>query len=428
MIFLFFLYLKIQFSKNQIILQFERHWGSLPITKENLFENLYRNQLITKLNIGSLKQEIPLNIRLHSYTSFLISNEVNETNLIKYDNTKSSSFNLISKNPIKFSSLPFNLAYTFEDTFYLNNTICEKLPFILVSELSKYKNKYNVIEGGILGFQRINNNVKELDDYNFISLLYKNKLINFFGFSFKYTDNDKGELIIGKYPHEYDNNYKEKNFLKSKVQKLSDVNTWGFIFDVAFIGNNIIEENSKGDLNIESGFIIAIQKYYFYVLKIFFNDKIEEGKCFKEIFHIDEREFYFFSCDDNVDVSLISTLTLSLKEIEMNITFNESDLWYKFEGKKYYLILFQPYGNIWHLGKPFFKKYQVVFDQDKSVFGFYNLNYEKPSYFNKNWIIVFLLICITIILICYIINYFLKTPRRKRVNELIEDVDYTTTE
>jgi hypothetical protein len=90
MIFLLFLYIKIQLSKNQIILQFERHWGSLPITKENLFENLYRNQLITKLNIGSLKQEIPLNIRLHSYTSFLISNEVNEKNLIKYDNTKST--------------------------------------------------------------------------------------------------------------------------------------------------------------------------------------------------------------------------------------------------------------------------------------------------------------------------------------------------
>jgi hypothetical protein len=101
-------------------------------------------------------------------------------------------------------------------------------------------------------------------------------------------------------------------------------------------------------------------------------------------------------------------LTFSLKEIEMNFTFNESDLWYKFEGKKYYLILFQPYGNVWQLGKPFFQKYQVVFDQDKSVFGFYNLNYEKPSYFNKNWIIVFL-IYITIFLIWNIINYNLKS-------------------
>jgi len=426
MIFLLFLYIKIQLSKNQIILQFERHWGSLPITKENLFENLYRNQLIIKLKIGSSKQEIPLTIRLHSYTSFLISKEVNETNLIKYDNSKSTSFKFISKSPIKFNSLPFNFAYTFQDTFYLNNTKCEKLPFILVTELNKFKNKFNVIEGGILGFQRKNDNVKELDDYNFISLLYNNKLIKFFIFNFKYTDNDKGELIIGNYLHEYDKNYNEKNFLKTKVQKLSDTFTWGLIFDVAYTGDKVIEESSKGDFNIECGFIISIQKYYYYVINVFFSDKIKEGKCNKDINKIDDREFYFYSCDENVNVSIISNLTFSLKEIEMNFTFNENDLWYKFEGKKYYLIIFQTYGNIWHLGEPFFKKYQVVFDQDKTVFGFYNFNYVKPSNFNKNWFIVLFLFIIIVILILYIVNYFLKRPRKKRINELIEDVEYTT--
>ena len=38
----------------------------------------------------------------------------------------------------------------------------------------------------------------------------------------------------------------------------------------------IVKKIQKSDSNIESGFIIAIQKYYFYVLKIFFNDKIKE--------------------------------------------------------------------------------------------------------------------------------------------------------
>ena len=108
----------------------------------------------------------------------------------------------------------------------------------------------------------------------------------------------------------------------------------------------------------------------------------------------------------------------------MNFTFNENDLWYNFEGRKYFLVLFQNYGEVWYLGKPFFKKYQIVFDQDSSVFGFYNENIIKSSYYNYNWIIIIFLIIIILGLIGYIFNYFLKTPRRKRVNELLEEIDY----
>ena len=144
-------------------------------------------------------------------------------------------------------------------------------------------------------------------------------------------------------------------------------------------------------------------------------------------YKIDLREFFLFSCNDNVNTSFIS-LTFSLKEININFTLNENDLWYKFEEKKYFLVLFQQYGNVWYLGKPFFKKFQIIFDQDYSIFGFYNNNIKTSSNFDLNWIIVLFLFLITLILILYIINYLMKKPRKKRINELIEDVDYTRNE
>ncbi len=411
--------------KSQIIIQFEREWVSYPLTKENLFQNLYRNQLVIKLKIGSEKQEIPLNIRFREYESFIFGLEVNQTNLTKFNNEKSSSFHYITKTPIKYSFLPFEYAYTFSDTFYFNQSIFENFPFILVSKLSKfYSSNYNIFGGGIFGLKRRIYLSQGLEDFNIIKSLKKKNYIKSYAFTFKFNEENNGKLIIGGYPHQYDKNYKEKNFVKTKAQILSDDLTWAFIFDVTYSGNEIIEENCQGDLIIEYGFIVGNKKYYNYILDLFFNEKIKEGKCYKELNKIDQREYYFYSCDNNVNVSIIPELKFSLKEIEMNFTFNENDLWYNFEGRKYFLVLFQNYGEIWYLGKPFFKKYQIVFDQDSSVFGFYNENIIKPSYYNYNWIIIIFLIIIILGLIGYIFNYFLKTPRRKRVNELLEEIDY----
>ena len=50
----------------------------------------------------------------------------------------------------------------------------------------------------------------------------------------------------------------------------------------------------KSDSNIESGFIMAIQKYYFYVLKIFFNDKIKEENIIEIIIELMIENFTFF--------------------------------------------------------------------------------------------------------------------------------------
>ena len=53
-----------------------------------------------------------------------------------------------------------------------------------------------------------------------------------------------------------------------------------------------------------------------------------------------------------------------------------------FEGRKYFLIIFQEYGNYWILGKPFLRKYQFVMNYDSKTIGFYkfqNINYKNDT-------------------------------------------------
>ena len=137
-------------------------------------------------------------------------------------------------------------------------------------------------------------------------------------------------------------------------------------------------------------------------------------------------QLYLYSCDENVDSSIIPNLNFQIKEIETIFSLSESELWFKFEGKKYFLILFRNYGNSWILGEPFFKKYQLVINQDNSTFGYYNQDFKKPSSFltTLNWIIVIILFIVVLILIGFILKLILIKPKRKIANELIEDYNY----
>ena len=88
------------------------------------------------------------------------------------------------------------------------------------------------------------------------------------------------------------------------------------------------------------------------------------------------------------------------------MSFNYNDLFYEFEGKKYFLIVFKnDFLNLkWTFGKPFFKKYFGFFDKEKKIFGFYQ-NKIKPSKNNNNKILIRLLIIVIIIAI--ILAYFM---------------------
>ena len=55
--------------------------------------------------------------------------------------------------------------------------------------------------------------IKDFNNYNFINKLKRIGIINDYYFTIKYTDKNKGNIIFGDLPHNYNGNYKEKNYL-----------------------------------------------------------------------------------------------------------------------------------------------------------------------------------------------------------------------
>ena len=112
------------------------------------------------------------------------------------------------------------------------------------------------------------------------------------------------------------------------------------------------------------------------------------------------------------------------------------DLWIEINGYKYFMIIKTlDLENNWYFGKPFFKRYQLVFDYDNKIIGFYKYINEtgKENYEDKKDrpILVYILIIIGLVLIIIglvflLIKCYFILPRKKRANELSDDnYDYS---
>ena len=100
----------------------------------------------------------------------------------------------------------------------------------------------------------------------------------------------------------------------------------------------------------------------------------------------------------------------------------------------YYFVIYFPqisYNyNHFRLGKPFFKKYLITFNQDKKMIGYYKtIIKEKNINFNINkkyipWIITIISVIGMLIMGFYILYYRPFRLRKKRANELEDEYDY----
>ena len=85
----------------------------------------------------------------------------------------------------------------------------------------------------------------------------------------------------------------------------------------------------------------------------------------------------------------------------------------------------------WILGKPFMKKYSLIYDLDKKIIGTYKKNNDEGDKNHTNIALLIVLIILGIIVIGLVIFivYYLKKPRKGRAFELIDDNhDYFPTE
>ena len=398
-----------------IKIPFKRYFPE-KLTPENLMEQLNSNYISVNFSIGEPSQQIPFIFKMKANPIFVTKKDHPE-NIIKFDEKLSRTLN-ISRVYFQLDS-DINGGYQSFDTFDLGNNIkINQFSFILADKLSEKAKKIS----GEIGLCYDTYGGYKIYETNFLEQLKLRKLVDSFVFGFEYNNEDEGNFIVGNYLHEYDNNYIEEDFIYIKLGIDKTKINWEIEFkNVIVNGTNIQDFNEGIEFNIEYGFILGTRIYYEKIKHIYFD---LHNECKIQKFN----KYFYYICDNNVNLKDFPVLEFNFFENKYNMSFNYNDLFYEFEGKKYFLIIFKEdfFNFKWTFGKPFFKKYFSFFDKEKKIFGFYQ---HKKKPIKSNRLLIFLLIIA--IIISFILGYFmikyyilLKNKRKIRANELEDNYEY----
>ena len=397
-LFIFFL---ISFSNHQIIFDF-----STDISK-----NFHENNIYIKLNLGEKDSNIKVYLTFTYDYTYITSKSINGT----YDEKKYISYKKLQNEISYFHRGPVSSGFKSSDILYLNinsnNSFFkyENFNFILAKD---YNEDYEGLKQGELGLTLCPD--LELSNFCFIHKLKKEHLIKNLIFTIKYNSDNEGQFIIGEYPHIYDKDYLKENF---KFIYMEYGLKWKIIFDdIKF--NNFILNDKNCEFQINLNIIFGTQEFKNIINNNFFNDKINKT-CFKGFNDFYKYEYYY--CNNNNFKNDFQKIYFIIRQLNTSFELDYNDLFIKKNDLYYFLIAFRINEQTWILGKPFLKKYQIIFDSDKKLIGLYKMNEKK--YLFINLIIIILFIIILIIELIYYNKCFNK-KRKIRMNEIEENIDY----
>ena len=384
-------------------------------TKENKSypENLLQNDLEITLKIGTPPQSVDLNLRSRIYTFFVTSSQVNLPYKL-FNEKESTSLVQISKRETNFTNMEYSKGLKISESIYINDKELKGITLMLGTELA-----YN--ECGALGLRLINSH-ESSNDLSFIYQIKKYANLDSYTFTLKYKNDEEGDLIIGAYPHVYDNKFNEKNFFYSKAGSNKNGVNWVLNFDIIRYNNKSVNVGSKKSLiNIEYGLIQAPFKYKNYFKNNFYGDRCSEK--FNE-----RRNVTIVHCSSNFDITSFKDLIFELKDIETQFVFTYKDLFIKENNEYIFGIVFDEDVDAkdptWIFGKPFMKKYELVYDLDRKIIGLYKEGNESPSEKSKVNVVFIILLIILILAVAglsYFIFFYLKKTRKSRAFELNDD-------
>lgn len=384
-------------------------------TKENKSypENLLQNDLEVTLKIGTPPQSVDLNLRSRIYTFFVTSSQVNLPYKL-FNEKESTSLVQISKRETNFTNMEYSKGLKISESIYINDKELKGITLMLGTELA-----YN--ECGALGLRLINSH-ESSDDLSFIYQIKKYANLDSYTFTLKYKNDEEGDLIIGAYPHVYDNKFNEKNFFYSKAGSNKNGVNWVLNFDVIRYNNKSVNVGPKKSLiNIEYGLIQAPFKYKNYFKNNFYGDRCSEK--FNE-----RRNVTIVHCSSNFDITSFKDLIFELKDIETQFVFTYKDLFIKENNEYIFGIVFDEDVDAkdptWIFGKPFMKKYELVYDLDRKIIGLYKEGSESPSEKSKVNVVFIILLIILVLAVAglsYFIFFYLKKTRKSRAFELNDD-------
>ena len=284
----------------------------------------------------------------------------------------------------------------------------------------------------------VGNGLFKEESANLITQLKKRDKINSYVFSIKYTNDDNGEIIIGDLPHEYSpNKYSSQNYFFDTVSITKEPPfNWHFTYDKCLYGEEEVDKSNMVKLSIDFGFI----KGNSFLKKNLEKNFFAMNNCNKK--QINDYDIFYCTKDalKNFKPIIFKLQSKYCPTItNANFEFTADDLFIKDNNdndKYYFQIIFNTDGlfHNWVFGKPLFKKYQMVFDQDKKTYGFYlennfNIINTLPNNIANtstkiSWILVVFLLIVSLGLLYALHKLLPKIPRKLKANELEENFSY----
>ena len=433
----------------------------LPFTTEQInYNNLNTTELIdkfyirdvyTQLNIGTPLQSISIRFSINT-DEFYISKpdtefekkypKKNTTNFY-FNKNLSSTFNY-NETGHNYNSHPHfskSALDNFEFSSFEKNILIKNFNFYLAE-------KINGPYHGLIGFGPLHG----IDEKNqFLVSLEKYNITKNYIWHLNYSNYENGKIIIGEYPHEYNNNfYKINNLIKTNGYENGH---WNLFFDrilVNSFNNNtyvnmlkfeidhypeIRRKYQQAFLNYNRGLIIGSYNYENFIKETLFNKFINKNLCFVDIYrkviYYDDEKYRFIYCDLSIYDEIKKEFNPIIFEhltFKKNFTLNFEDV---FEIKNkilFFKIIFDRYNDQqWYLNAPFLHKYLFLFDSNSSEIGYYTENNEEKNNFgfSVTKIVIFVIIGVLLLLSGIFIGKLLyDKKRKKRVNELDDLCDY----
>ena len=382
--------------------------------EEDEFKHLFKTNEIIELTIGKPNQKILTKLNINDY-SFHFIQKINDTNYYSKDVSKTKI--LGRDTPYSFYDSPFSEGYVIQDTFFFNNNNNEIIEgeniFFILATDSK-----NIIPGFLgLNFE------KESEDslYNFISMLNFRNIINNKIWTIKYENDNEGKFIVGDYYHTYNSKeYKLKEFIWTKINLFEFYKGWFILFDNIYIGDKKSKIKTIATFSIDINLIEGPHEVRnIFLEKVFIDSKCKEGLLEYK---------YIYVCNQDIDYSKFPDLKFYNRELNYTFILNKDDLFMKRNNKIYFLMVFQKgtddmFFRYWILGKPFMKKYNLIFDAEQQIIGIYKQEIKNKS---LPFILIIILLLLIIIAIYILFKYIKIYHRKKRVYEIDENYEYIT--
>ena len=358
-------------------------------------ENVFFTSVSTDIYIGSPPKKI--NIQISTDTPYFV---IDGDTLTKkdYSQENSSSFYFVKYG----HSYSYRNIY-FHAIFFDENYLFEKNKIKLNAMMSW--SKYPLTKSdGLIGLQL--KDIKFNEKNIFLNQLYHNNIINNKRFSFIYTDENNGILLLGDFP------LNKTDFLKSKKIKICENNfgvngsVFGTIFEkITFNEISINSQNKNLNKNIigQKNYIAIISNIYYgyigsydynnFVYEIFFKEKINSKYCWIQT--IDDDKYFGYVCSKNIDTSSIPQVKFYHKELNYTFEITNEEMWISRNNIKYFLIFFS-FNNqySWTFGEKFLRKYNLIFDGGNNLIGIYYT--ENNESFNNFNILIMMLIIILV--------------------------------